>query len=425
MKRRVKLLVLLVFVALPGIGRCADSAGASIGECLENVIRYVKGFMEVSGASRVAGEDAAETRWLLGEVRLQLDYTRDLSDFTLSIRPEFVVDGVDREVHLDLREAYVLLPFPSLDLKLGRQIITWGTGDFVFLNDVFPKDWQSFFIGRDDEYLKKPANAVRWTFYFDLVSLDVAWIPFFTGDTFVSGERLSYYDFMKGEISGPENPEIDPDYPARCPTSGEIAGRIFKTFGSWETSLYGYRGRWGQPLGYDPGDDENVFPRLEVWGGSFRGPAFGGIINGEFAWYRSLDDLDGDNPYMPNSEIRWLIGYSKDVAPDQTLGVQAYVEHLLNFGEYEESGGKRDRERLWLTLRYTGLFMRQNLTVSFFGFFSPLEEDMYLRPKLSYKYSDAVTLVLGANIFYGNDDDTFFGQFEGNTNVYARIRYYF
>ena len=31
----------------------------------------------------------------------------------------------------------------------------------VFANDLFPKDWKSFFIGRDDEYLKPPSTTVK------------------------------------------------------------------------------------------------------------------------------------------------------------------------------------------------------------------------------------------------------------------------
>ena len=47
----------------------------------------------------------------------------------------------------------------STDVSIGRQVITWGTGDLVFLNDLFPKDFVSFFAGRDDDYLKAPGDA--------------------------------------------------------------------------------------------------------------------------------------------------------------------------------------------------------------------------------------------------------------------------
>ncbi len=49
-------------------------------------------------------------------------------------------DGVVREAYADYSRAW-------LDLRLGRQIITRGVGDLVFINDVFPKDWSAFFPG--------------------------------------------------------------------------------------------------------------------------------------------------------------------------------------------------------------------------------------------------------------------------------------
>ncbi len=48
-----------------------------------------------------------------------------------------------------------------VNLKIGRQVFTWGTGDYLFINDLFPKDYESFYIGRDDEYLKRPSEAVK------------------------------------------------------------------------------------------------------------------------------------------------------------------------------------------------------------------------------------------------------------------------
>lgn len=41
------------------------------------------------------------------------------------------------------------------------------------------------------------------------------------------------------------------------------------------------------------------------------------------------------------------------------------------------------------------------------------------------KLSDEILLTLGANAFLGAHDATFFGKFEHNTNVYARVRYRF
>jgi hypothetical protein len=48
-----------------------------------------------------------------------------------------------------------------------------------------------------------------------------------------------------------------------------------------------------------------------------------------------------------------------------------------------------------------------------------------LRPKASYKITDRWLIEGGANIFVGENDYTFYNQFEDNTNVYAGVRYSF
>jgi hypothetical protein len=48
-----------------------------------------------------------------------------------------------------------------------------------------------------------------------------------------------------------------------------------------------------------------------------------------------------------------------------------------------------------------------------------------MRPKVNYKATDNLMLEAGANIFFGDYPDTFFGQFKNNTNIYTAIRYSF
>jgi hypothetical protein len=66
-----------------------------------------------------------------------------------------------------------------------------------------------------------------------------------------------------------------------------------------------------------------------------------------------------------------------------------------------------------------------NLELSLFVFFSPNELDTYIRPRVTYKIIEPLALVVGANLMFGRDDYTFFGQLEENTNVYVRLRYSF
>jgi hypothetical protein len=300
--------------------------------------------------------------------------------------------------------------------------LTWGTGDFVFMNDLIAKDWVSMLIGRDDEYLKKPTNTARATFFSPIANLDVAWTPLFAPDTFPNGERLSYFNPALARRAGPNDPSLLVREPKEDLYHGQIAGRLYDTVAGWEWALYGYRGRYGQPLGFDASTGRLRFPRLDVWGASVRGSVLGIIVNGEGAWHRSMGDRGGNDPFLPNSEIRGLLGLLIPIGGNHELGLQGYVEHLLDHEDYVATGGARDRERWWVTVRYMGQLFRQSLRLSLFAFASPNEQDAYLRPSVSYQMTDELSVVLGGNVFFGKRQDTFFAQFEKNTNVYARIR---
>ena len=60
-----------------------------------------------------------------------------------------------------------------------------------------------------------------------------------------------------------------------------------------------------------------------------------------------------------------------------------------------------------------------------FTFWSPSDYDGHVRPYASYKITDRWRIDGGANIFWGEDDHTQFGQLEHNDNVYIGMRYTF
>jgi len=81
--------------------------------------------------------------------------------------------------------------------------------------------------------------------------------------------------------------------------------------------------------------------------------------------------------------------------------------------------------RNWITVDLTKELMAQNqLVLSLFVFYSLSENDCYFRPRVTYDFTDNWKIQIGGNIFAGKQE-TFFGQFEENSNVYAAVRYSF
>ena len=326
-------------------------------------------------------------------------------------------DGRLRELALSFR------PGSQVDARIGRQVLTWGTGDLLFLNDLFPKDFVSFFAGRDEEYLKSPANAVRISAFHPRANLDIAYMPRFTPDEYLSGERFAFWSPALGEIVAP-----DPPVRAPKPSSGEFALRLFRTAGATEYALYAYFGRWKQPAGVDAFGNLR-FPRLRSWGASARTPFHKGLLNAEAAYYDSRDDRAGRDPATPNSELRLLLGYEQELLRNFTAGTQLYTERVMHHDRLLANSPDPARERAqWrtvATLRLTHRAFRDKLTSSLFLFVSPSDRDFYLRPSVAWRHDDHWSLAAGLNLFGGRKEHTFFGQLEDNGNGWVRLRYYY
>lgn len=395
------------------------------------------GFLDTRAGYRTQ-EDPTEDEDTLGETRLQIDAMRYFDAATMQLRADFLYDwaldeyDIDLEEGdgwIDLREANILFsPVTTMDIKAGRQILTWGVGDLVFINDLFPKDWQSFFSGRDEEYLKAPSDAFFASFFPGWASIDVAYSPRFDADRYITGERFSFFSPAADARVG-QDALVAAERPDDVLSDDEIAARISGNVAGMEWALYGYHGFWKSPAGSNPDTGRATFPELQVVGASARGPIGTGIAKAEAGFYGSADDRDGDNPFVRNSEWRALLGYDRELAHDLTGGLQYYVEVIEEYGALVDAlpDGLRapDEDRHLLTMRLTQLLMSQNLTLSLFAFYSPSDEDAYLRPAVSYKATDEWMLTAGGNIFLGREAQTFFGQFEDNSNLYAGARYSF
>jgi len=397
----------------------------------------IHGFLESDYGYKFKNDTTEKDEYNLLEQRLQLK-TRYypkwfLADWDSEVffRGDFTVDEYfSGKTDFDLREFYTQFsPNGSTDVKIGRQVFTWGTGDYLFINDVFPKDYVSFFLGRDDEYLKAPSDGARVSFYNKLANLDLVVIPFFQPNTIAKGDRLSFLDTFQKGIAGTNSDRRLIEPPNQL-NNTEYALRLHRTFNSYEAAVYYFYGFYEMPRGYKNETNKELFyPPLNVYGASLRGPFLMGIGNIEIGYYDSRDDRKGDDRLIENSSFKLLTGYEKDMGNDFRIGVQYLYEEILDYDNYREAllvqDYRWDEYRHLLTLRLTKLLWAQTLHLGFFTFYSPSDEDTYLRPTVSYDVNDHLTTTLGANLIWGKDDSTEFGQMERDSNIYFRLRYSF
>jgi hypothetical protein len=368
--------------------------------------------------------------FLLAEERFRLDVFGWTESIEASIRfkGDLLYDHVAKEFDADIREFYLDYTTGNFDFRLGRQIVTWGVGDLLFINDVFPKDYVSFFSGRPLEYLKIGVDGLRTRYSSALINAEFLVIPFFEPNNLPEPDRFLLFNPF------PEIPSREKEEPKTTLENTQLALRLYRRIKDFDVSAYAYRGFWLTP-NMMPDDLTSpieviiFYPELSTYGMSAQGGAIGGILSFEAGYYQSKEDEGGTDPFIRNSQIRFLIGYQRQIWEDFTAGVQYYSEYMLNHDEYVENlpegAPKLDEYRDITTVRLTQLLMHQTLKLSFFAFYSPSDEDYMIIPEVKYNFTDEFSAALGANIFGGPEDAPNFGQFDKNDNIYTVIKYEF
>jgi hypothetical protein len=373
------------------------------------------------------GFDCAVMR---AEERLQLELELASSDGRVGAlgRVDLLHDALVDDAQVDVRELSTNVDLGSFSARLGRQVVTWGLGELLFINDVFPKDWVAFLTGAPLEYLKLGSDGLRMGYYPRVLNAEVVVIPVFQPDSVPSGSPLFYYDPM------PALTDRVTEEPAVTYDNMQLAARAYRSLGRFEVALYASRGFWGTP-GAAPDDPaapaQLVFfhPRLVTWGASFQGPVLAGVLSLEGGYYDSRDDRCGTDPSIENSQARGLVAYQLQPWNEASLAFQYYVEAMSDHDAYVASLPPglpaRDELRHVASVRVRQFLLHQTLQLGLFVMGSPSDEDAYLNPSVRYQVTDELWAEVGGNVFTGTQNHTYFGQFEDDSHVYVTVRYAF
>ena len=392
----------------------------------------VHGFAQSNSGFRATGAECPPEMAcdvMRGEERVQLKLELSSPDGRAGAlaRIDLFHDAIGDDLGIDLREAYVDVGGRRISARLGRQVVTWGLGDLLFINDVFPKDWVAFLTGAPLEYLKFGSDAAKVGAYTGAIGAEMIITPVFAPDRAPGPDRLFFFDPMSSVTDRvTERPGTDFD-------DMQLAGRVYARLGRYEVASYASKGFFGMPAGQP---DHEVptrlvlsYPRLNTYGGSLQGPLRAGVFSLEGGYYDSRDDASGSDPTVENSQTRWLAAYQFQPQEDLTLAFQYYGEFMRQHDAYLRtlpSGlPARDQVRQVTSLRVTQLRRHHTLRVNLFVMASPTDRDAYVNPSVRYNVTDELWLETGVNVFWGQERHTFFGQFQQNSGVFMVARYEF
>jgi hypothetical protein len=383
----------------------------------------LSGFLQQNTAVNTvaANPDGRHYKWLEERAQIRLDATGGA--WRLLAKGDFAYDHLGRRDQSELREGYVDYTADSWDMRIGRQVITWGLGDLVFVNDVFPKDHEALFAGRPLEYLKRGVDAVKLGAYPEFASFELVLAPNFRESRIPDARRFWLYDPMPA-VTNRDTVK---------PGQGDAGLRMYRDIAGYDAALYLYRGFQRTPsMRPDsmtaPTRITFFYPRLSVYGASLSGRAGKGVISLEAAYYDSRQDGSGRDFTVPNSQARLLVGYQIQPVEDLSLGVQYYAELMHDYAAYlaaQPAGFPVERQ--WnhtLTLRATRMLMHQTLRLSLYASYNASNRDYFINPELRYSFTDRIWGAVGANVFGGKPWGQF-GQLSRDDNMYLQVRYEF
>jgi len=387
----------------------------------------IHGFLMGTGSVRTSQtqlKTGEKYNWLLGEERLRanVDVESDSSNTAAVAKIDFVNDNIAGNVEIDAREIYGEYLSDSFEIRAGRQMMTWGVADRLFINDVFPKNWTAFFAGQPLEYLKIGSDAVRASVFFGSWDLELVGIPFMQADVVPQTDRFVVFD-----------PGLIVREPSKRLSNGELAARLHTTFDTMDVAFYVFRGFWHQP---DKGiaGTAIIYPRLNNYGMTIQDSVLGGVLSLEAGFYQSADDKAGTNPLIANSQYRYLLGYEHELMTDLTLALQVYGEIMDNHAAYLATAQPAyaagmgplplPKHRKIGTLNLRALWLNQTLTTSLFAM-AVAGGGRMLIPDLEYAVTDELSVNVGGHIFWGGPDSWMLGMMKHDDNVYTNVKWSF
>jgi hypothetical protein len=360
--------------------------------------------------------------------------------------------------NLEVREAYVqLFGFltKNLDVKIGRQRITWGTADKLNPTDnLNPYDLEDILdFGRH-----RGSDGVSFDYYFNSeFSLKGVYIPFFQPVNMPVGifanALTPAMELPQGMTLISLNDQIE--MPKYNLSESSTAGLKFKGFAAgFDFSLSYVWGRDGMPI-----STYNTFTPVDASGGIsinsdlsfYRTHIFGadlaGSIGGAGVWVEAAVFLPEHEIIMTNDLSAMYALPSGSVTQDSVvLEKEAYIKFVVG-GDYNFSDGsylnfqymhgfinERGNDALndYFFVRYEKKFFNDKLKIAPIGggFIVSDWDDIgnnyaivYI-PEISYMATDNAEIILSAAIFDGKGDNIFSGLKDYNMMMF-KLKYSF
>ena len=331
------------------------------------------------------------------------------------------------EKEAELREIYLEgSPFGSLDVKLGKQIVSWGVANSLRVVDVLnPTDDREFGM-TDLEDIRLPINMTKLDYYI--------------GDLKLEAVAVHEIKFNKsapfGSDFNPSTQKINEVIPESSAENTEYGLALIGTFSGWDASLH-----WAQyfddtahfkitKVTFIPG--LGAVPTLEQRHSRLTmGGATLSIPSGNFIWKAEAAKLQGMEFALVTdktfSRTDVLVGSEYSGWSDTSLTLEFGVQHLNDFDvKLEESPDSQLEDRIATTVSFMQDYINQTMHLSLVGMIIGKggQDGGLNRMSLEYDVMDAFSVTGGA-MLYQPGENAYFQSLNENDRIFFEARYSF
>lgn len=321
-----------------------------------------------------------------------------------------------------LREAYFDYVGKYLEVKAGRQIITWGVADGLRLTDLIsPMDYTEF-MANDYDDIRVPVNAINLKYPGESFSAELVFVPVPEYFVMPSGEDNPW------TMPLPANTSMDlSGTPEKRIKNSEVGGRLRFFLENLDFSLTALRTFNKSPVtiaSFDPKTKsaviKGIYEPMNVVGGDVSIPVGEIVIRGEVAAYFGEPiALKNSMDYRYRSSFNALLGIDWYAGDNWTIMAQ-YMHKVVM--DYREELGTEQNTSM-ITARISKEVLNNTLKLSVYGMFDVDNVGFYVRPAADYLLSDQITLSLGADWLGGRRGT--FKTYKKNTQIWVKGKYFF
>ena len=313
-----------------------------------------------------------------------------------------------------------------MDIKLGKQIVSWGVANSLRVVDVLnPTDDREFGM-TDFEDIRLPINMTKLDYYIGELKLEA-----------VAVHKIKFNKSAPfGSDFNPATQIINEVIPESSTENTEYGLALIGTFSGWDASLH-----WAQyfddtahfnitkttiipGVGVVP-TLEQRHSRLTMGGGTLSIPSGNFIWKAEAAKLQGLEFALVTDKTFSRTDV--LFGAEYSGWSDTSVTIESGVKHLNDFDtRLEDFPDSQLEDRIATTVSFMQDYINQTLHLSLVGMMigKSGQDGGLNRMSLEYDVMDAFS-VTGGVMLYQPGENTYFQSLNENDRIFFEVRYSF